>query len=117
MTEHNDGRTSDPLSGRLSRRTALRGAGAVGIALAGAAHLSHSSASVSQLGVAMTQSTPTASGAPTAVLVHGAFAEGGSWAGVIAALQSAGARVQAPANPLRGLAADAAYIASVVTQI
>jgi pimeloyl-ACP methyl ester carboxylesterase len=61
----------------------------------------------------MTQATPT----PTVVLVHGAFADGSSWAGVIAALQAAGVKVQAPANPLRGVATDALYLASVVTQI
>ena len=55
--------------------------------------------------------------APTVVLVHGAFADGASWAGVIAALQTAGVKVQAPANPLRGLATDALYLASLVTQI
>jgi pimeloyl-ACP methyl ester carboxylesterase len=65
----------------------------------------------------MAQATPTASGAPTVVLVHGAFADGSSWAGVVAALQAAGAKVQAPANPLRGLATDALYLASVVNQI
>jgi pimeloyl-ACP methyl ester carboxylesterase len=61
---------------------------------------------------------PTAGGAaPTVVLVHGAFADGSSWAGVIAALQAAGVKAQAPANPLRGLATDALYLAGVVTQI
>ena len=65
----------------------------------------------------MTQSSPTAEGAPTVVLVHGAFADGSSWAGVIAALQAAGVRAQATANPLRSLSGDAAYIASVANQI
>ena len=65
----------------------------------------------------MTQSTPTTTGAPTVVLVHGAFADGSSWAGVIARLQAAGVTVQAPANPLRGLAADSAYLASLLSQI
>jgi pimeloyl-ACP methyl ester carboxylesterase len=36
---------------------------------------------------------------------------------VIERLQAAGVRVTAPANPLRGLAADSAYIASVLEQI
>jgi pimeloyl-ACP methyl ester carboxylesterase len=65
----------------------------------------------------MAQSSPTATGSPTAVLVHGAFADGSSWAGVIARLQAAGVIVQAPANPLRGLTADSAYLASLLTQI
>ncbi|MER7569098.1 alpha/beta hydrolase [Streptomyces sp. NPDC097941] len=55
--------------------------------------------------------------APTVVLVHGAFADAASWSGVIAELQSDGIPVVAPPNPLRGLASDAAYIASVASQI
>ncbi|WP_286251172.1 alpha/beta fold hydrolase [Streptomyces graminofaciens] len=54
---------------------------------------------------------------PTALLVHGAFADAGSWSGVIAELQNQGIPVLAPPNPLRGLASDAAYIASVAAQI
>ncbi|MEU2743710.1 alpha/beta hydrolase [Streptomyces sp. NPDC007095] len=54
---------------------------------------------------------------PTVVLVHGAFADAASWSGVIAELQSRGIAVVAPPNPLRGLASDAAYIASVAAQI
>lgn len=58
-----------------------------------------------------------ASGAPTVVLVHGAFADGSSWNGVIERLESRGYRVMAPANPLRGLYSDAAYIASVLKTV
>jgi pimeloyl-ACP methyl ester carboxylesterase len=47
------------------------------------------------------------------LLVHGAFADGSMWSGVIAELQAAGIGVIAPANPLRGLGSDADYIASV----
>ncbi|WP_369240089.1 alpha/beta fold hydrolase [Streptomyces sp. R21] len=54
---------------------------------------------------------------PTVVLVHGAFADAASWSGVITELQSHGIPVIAPPNPLRGLAADAAYVASVASQI
>jgi pimeloyl-ACP methyl ester carboxylesterase len=54
---------------------------------------------------------------PTVVLVHGAFADASSWNGVIERLQQQGCTVVAPANPLRGLAPDSAYIASVVNQI
>jgi pimeloyl-ACP methyl ester carboxylesterase len=53
----------------------------------------------------------------TVVLVHGAFADASSWNGVIERLQSEGVPVTAPANPLRGIAADSAYIASVFDQI
>jgi pimeloyl-ACP methyl ester carboxylesterase len=51
------------------------------------------------------------------VLVHGAFADASSWNGVIERLQQQGCTVVAPANPLRGVAADSAYLASVVNQI
>ena len=54
---------------------------------------------------------------PTIVLVHGAFAESASWDGVIDPLLSAGHRVIAAANPLRGLAADAAAVSDVVRTI
>ncbi|CAM5240898.1 MULTISPECIES: alpha/beta fold hydrolase [Streptomyces] len=54
---------------------------------------------------------------PTVVLVHGAFADAASWSGVIEELQSHGVPVIAPPNPLRGLASDAAYVASVASQI
>jgi pimeloyl-ACP methyl ester carboxylesterase len=51
------------------------------------------------------------------VLVHGAFADASSWNGVITRLQAKGVPVTAPANPLRGIAFDSAYIASVIEQI
>ncbi|MET7497102.1 alpha/beta hydrolase [Streptomyces sp900116325] len=54
---------------------------------------------------------------PTVVLVHGAFTDASSWAKVIVLLHAAGLTVRAPANPLRGLAQDAAYIRSVVRDI
>jgi pimeloyl-ACP methyl ester carboxylesterase len=54
---------------------------------------------------------------PTIVLVHGAFADGSSWNGVIERLQHHGYAVVAPANPLRGVAADSAYTASLLSQI
>lgn len=54
---------------------------------------------------------------PTIVLVHGAFADASTWNGVIELLQAQGHAVVAPANPLRGLTSDSAYIASVVNQI
>jgi pimeloyl-ACP methyl ester carboxylesterase len=54
---------------------------------------------------------------PTIVLVHGAFADASSWNGVIERLQQQAYSVIAPANPLRGVAADSAYIASLLGQI
>jgi pimeloyl-ACP methyl ester carboxylesterase len=56
------------------------------------------------------------SDSPTVVLVHGAFADASSWNGVITRLQEKGVRVTAPANPLRGITADSAYIAAVLEQ-
>ena len=54
---------------------------------------------------------------PTIVLVHGAFADASSWNGVIERLQRQGYTVVAPANPLRGVATDSAYTASLLNQI
>src|SRR3954468_14143238 len=64
----------------------------------------------------MTDETHDNDGA-TVVLVHGAFADASSWSGVIERLQAKGVPVTAPANPLRGIAADSAYVASVLEQI
>jgi pimeloyl-ACP methyl ester carboxylesterase len=63
------------------------------------------------------QPSRSAGAKPTVVLVHGAFADGSSWNGVIERLQQQGYPVIAPANPLRGVAADSAYTASLVSQI
>ncbi|MFJ4985880.1 alpha/beta fold hydrolase [Streptomyces sp. NPDC088732] len=59
----------------------------------------------------------TSSGKPTVVLVHGAFADGSSWNGVVERLEQRGYTVMAPANPLRGLHNDATYISSVLDSI
>jgi pimeloyl-ACP methyl ester carboxylesterase len=116
-------------STRTSRRSAVgqfAGAGvAVAVAAAGlgmtrgtAQGTARSSAVTTQEGLFMSDATPTANAAPlTVVLVHGAFADASSWAGVIPILQAAGVNVVAPPNPLRGIEHDAAYTASVVSQI
>ncbi|MGW2248209.1 alpha/beta fold hydrolase [Streptomyces hirsutus] len=54
---------------------------------------------------------------PTIVLVHGAFADASNWNGVVERLERRGYTVIAPANPLRGLYNDSAYIASVLDSI
>jgi len=59
----------------------------------------------------------SSNGSPTVVIVHGAFADASSWNGVIERLQARGVNVVAPANPLRGVVSDSAYIASVLEQI
>jgi pimeloyl-ACP methyl ester carboxylesterase len=53
----------------------------------------------------------------TVVLVHGAFADASSWNGVVERLQAANVQVTAPANPLRGISIDSAYIAAFLEQI
>jgi pimeloyl-ACP methyl ester carboxylesterase len=58
----------------------------------------------------------TTAGSPTVMLVHGAFADASSWNGVIERLQGKGVEVTAPANPLRGITADSAYIAAVLEE-
>jgi pimeloyl-ACP methyl ester carboxylesterase len=54
---------------------------------------------------------------PTIVLIHGAFADASGWTGVITRLEQGGYTVLAPANPLRGVASDSAYIASFLATI
>jgi pimeloyl-ACP methyl ester carboxylesterase len=54
---------------------------------------------------------------PTVVLVHGAFADSSGWNEEIRQLQNDGYPVLAPANPLRGIALDAAYLRSVLATI
>jgi len=59
----------------------------------------------------------TNSANPTVALVHGAFADAGSWAAVTERLLGTGVTVQALVNPLRGVATDSAYVASAISQI
>ncbi|MFD8594422.1 alpha/beta fold hydrolase [Kitasatospora sp. NPDC059646] len=54
---------------------------------------------------------------PTVVLVHGAFADASSWNGVVARLRHDGYPVVAAADPLRGPAADAAALRSVIDHV
>jgi len=54
---------------------------------------------------------------PTVVLVHGAFAESSSWDGVIDSLREADIPAIAAANPLRGLASDAAAVGDLIRSI
>jgi pimeloyl-ACP methyl ester carboxylesterase len=65
----------------------------------------------------MTDTTPAAGARPTVVLVHGAFADSSGWNDVVQNLQTAGIGVLAVSNPLRGIAADAAYVASAIQQV
>ena len=54
---------------------------------------------------------------PTIVLVHGDWADASSWTSVVTRLQEKGFTVVAPPNPLRGPAADAAYLADYLKTI
>jgi pimeloyl-ACP methyl ester carboxylesterase len=65
----------------------------------------------------MTMSETTTTSPLTVVLVHGAFADSSSWTGVIERLQANGVQVVAAPNPLRGIAIDSAYVASVFDQM
>jgi pimeloyl-ACP methyl ester carboxylesterase len=65
----------------------------------------------------MTRPTSTADSGPTVALVHGAFADSAGWNDVIAQLLAEGVQSVAVSNPLRGIAHDAAYVASALGQI
>ncbi|MER5932380.1 alpha/beta hydrolase [Streptomyces sp. NPDC002054] len=96
----------------LSRRSALATAA---VAAVGAAGLTAGAAAPA---VAAGADAPAQESAkPTVVLVHGAFADASSWRPVTERLQCLGYTVVAPANPLRGLAHDAAQVAAVLATI
>jgi pimeloyl-ACP methyl ester carboxylesterase len=123
--------TDHPVAGsatdRLSRRTALGRLAVTGSAIAvavtglgvlrEAARAAQSSVVITEEGSFVTDATPTASAPLTVVLVHGAFADSSSWNGVIELLQAQGIAVVAPPNPLRGVSADSAYVASFINQV
>ena len=67
--------------------------------------------------VVAARSDTTSGPKPSIVLIHGAWADGSSWSGVIQRLQQQGYTVYAPPNPLRGLTSDSAYIASFLQTI
>ena len=54
---------------------------------------------------------------PTVILVHGAYAESSSWDGVARSLLADGYSVIAFANPLRGVASDAALLSDLVRSV
>jgi pimeloyl-ACP methyl ester carboxylesterase len=62
-------------------------------------------------------SADTTGAKPRVVLVHGAWADGGGWNGVIKRLQDAGYSVTALANPLRSLTSDAAAISEYLDAV
>ncbi len=74
---------------------------------------------LSQIASARTTEAATAGAGPkpSIVLVHGAWANTGSWDGVTQRLQADGYTVYAPANPLQGLPYDTAYLADFLHSI
>ncbi|MEU3342730.1 alpha/beta hydrolase [Streptomyces sp. NPDC006668] len=54
---------------------------------------------------------------PTVVLVHGAFADASGWNDVASRLIRDGYPVIAPPNPLRSVASDSAYVASILATL
>ncbi|MFE2429377.1 alpha/beta fold hydrolase [Streptomyces sp. NPDC059373] len=54
---------------------------------------------------------------PTIVLVHGAFADASGFDTVVRRLQRDGYRVIAPANPLRSLSGDSAYLKALLKTV
>jgi len=68
-------------------------------------------------GAAPASGTSNTHSKPTVVLVHGGWADSSGWNAEIERLQKDGYPVIAPANPLRGLGSDAAYLRSVLQSI
>lgn len=54
---------------------------------------------------------------PTIVLIHGAFADASGWNDVADRLIRDDYPVIAPANPLRGVSSDSAYVAAILATI
>lgn len=113
---------------RLSRRAATRllgGAGTAALAIHRLQpHVAATSAadafvpSTLEENAVMSASTPSTEKRDlTVALVHGAFADSSSWAGVIQLLQEAGVTVTAIPNELRGVANDSEYVANALNQI
>ncbi|MFE9694266.1 alpha/beta fold hydrolase [Micromonospora sp. NPDC005806] len=69
------------------------------------------------VGPGAAQATADRGAKPTVVLVHGAFADSGGWNGVTRQLLDDGYPVVAAANPLRGVAHDAAQVKALLQSI
>ncbi|MFJ9249046.1 alpha/beta fold hydrolase [Streptomyces sp. NPDC101776] len=87
-----------------SRRTLLAGSAAI------------ATGSVLSAPAAQAQ-TPAKGPNPTVVLVHGAFADASGWNDVAHRLVRDGYPVIAPANPLRSVSTDSAYLADVLATL
>lgn len=104
-----------------ARRSILTGAALAATTLTGAALAFAAGGTAGATGKTPRPETSAtahhATGKPTVVLVHGAFADASSWNGVITRLKHHGYPVVATANPLRGLHQDAAHVKSVLDSI
>lgn len=108
-------RRSRRLAGRLAASASVAAALCVGSALA--LPVTSSAAPGVTPAEAHVTAAPTSSAKPTIVMVHGAFADASGWDAEIAALTRLGYPVLAPANPLRGVASDAAYLDGVLATV
>jgi pimeloyl-ACP methyl ester carboxylesterase len=98
---------------RIPRKYGI-GAAALALAVgAGVATLAPTASAATLTATAAHHSGPK----PTVVLIHGGFADASNWNGAITDLEKQGYPVMAPANPLRGIPTDAAYIRSVLASI
>jgi pimeloyl-ACP methyl ester carboxylesterase len=97
------------------RRVVLAPAALVVISVLGAiaAHIGPAQAGTA----ARRAETATSPSKPSIVLVHGAWADSGSWDAVVLRLQNAGYTVYVPPNPLRGLSYDSESIADFIAPI
>ncbi|MFD5322658.1 alpha/beta fold hydrolase [Streptomyces sp. NPDC127092] len=109
------GTTGNINGGRKRRATGTIATATAGLALAALALAGTADGATRNLD----GSAPHAGGhvKPTIVLEHGAFADGSSWNGVVAELRADGYPVVAAANPLRGPAADAAALRTVLDHV
>jgi pimeloyl-ACP methyl ester carboxylesterase len=94
----------------MNRSKAARILGGVAAALLAAT-------TITVVGPSSASATRERTAKPTIVLVHGAFADSSGWNAVTRRLLGDGYPVVAPANPLRGLASDAAYVKAVLQSI
>jgi pimeloyl-ACP methyl ester carboxylesterase len=82
-----------------------------------AAYLAASVLAVGLSVFAVNAAQATSGRKPTVVLVHGAFADAGGFTEVGRRLMARGYPVRAAANPLRGVASDAAYVRALLDSI
>ena len=98
-----------------ARRLFWRGGIAAGVA-AGIA-LAVAGGAAASASPSVTSHRATHGPKPTIVLVHGAWANGSSWDGIVQRLQQDGYTVDVPPNPLQGLAYDPAFLADFLHSI